>query len=129
MKPEVFLRRRPGCRKRAVIVNKAFEALDAATKPGGAQGCGGRRSARSGIEKTSSDSQVKLKTNGVTCRHCAQDHFNEVGDVMLKEWLEKPAPRAVIDMTATRILKHDGWKSARCPVQQRAAAPGRAVSE
>lgn len=90
--------------KNAVIVNKAaFDALDAPTKQvvlKAAADAEVRGLAAS--KKTNTDSLDKLKTNGmniVTPSAALKADMKKVGDVMLKEWLEKAGPegKALVD--------------------------------
>jgi TRAP-type C4-dicarboxylate transport system substrate-binding protein len=90
--------------KNAVIVNKAaFDALDPATKQAvlkAAADAEVRGVAAS--KKTNTDSLDKLKANGMSIvAPSAQlkSDMKKVGDVMLKEWLEKAGPegKALID--------------------------------
>jgi TRAP-type C4-dicarboxylate transport system substrate-binding protein len=90
--------------KNAVIVNKAaFDALDAATKQAvlkAAADAEVRGVAAS--KKTNTDSLDKLRANGMSIVAPSAQlkaDMKKVGDVMLKEWLDKAGPdgKALID--------------------------------
>jgi TRAP-type transport system periplasmic protein len=90
--------------KNSVIVNKAaFDALDAPTKQALLK-AGADAEARgwAASRKTNTDSQDKLKANGMNIvppSPALKADMKKVGDVMIKEWLDKAGPegQAVID--------------------------------
>lgn len=90
--------------KNAVIVNKAaFEALDAPTKQAVLKAAADAEvRGLAASKKTNTDSLATLKANGmniVTPSPALKADMKKVGDVMLKEWLEKAGPegKALID--------------------------------
>ena len=90
--------------KNAVIVNKAaFDALDAPTKQAVMKAAADAEvRGIAGSKKTNTDSLDKLKANGmniVAPSAQLKADMKKVGDVMLKEWLEKAGPegKALID--------------------------------
>ena len=90
--------------KNAVIVNKAaFDALDAPTKQAVMKAAADAEvRGIAGSKKTNTDSIDKLKVNGmniVAPSAQLKADMKKVGDVMLKEWLEKAGPegKALID--------------------------------
>ncbi len=90
--------------KNAVIVNKAaFDALDAPTKQAVLKAAADAEvRGIAGSKKTNTDSLDKLKANGmniVAPSAQLKADMKKVGDVMLKEWLEKAGPegKALID--------------------------------
>jgi TRAP-type transport system periplasmic protein len=90
--------------KNAVIVNKAaFDALDAPTKQALLKaGADAETRGWAASRKTNTDSQDKLKANGMNIMPPSPQlkaDMKKVGDVMLKEWVEKAGPegQAVID--------------------------------
>jgi len=90
--------------KNAVIVNKAaFDALDAATKQAVLKAAADAEvRGLAASKKTNTDSLATLKANGmniVTPSPALKADMKKVGDVMLKEWLEKAGPegKALID--------------------------------
>ena len=90
--------------KNAVIVNKAaFDALDAPTKQAVMKAAADAEvRGIAGSKKTNTDSIDKLKANGmniVAPSAQLKADMKKVGDVMLKEWLEKAGPegKALID--------------------------------
>ena len=90
--------------KNAVIVNKAaFDALDAPTKQAVLKAAADAEvRGIAGSKKTNTDSLEKLKANGMSIVAPSAQlkaDMKKVGDVMLKEWLEKAGPegKALID--------------------------------
>lgn len=90
--------------KNAVIVNKAaFDALDAPTKQAVLKAAADAEvRGIAGSKKTNTDSIDKLKANGMSIVPPSAQlkaDMKKVGDVMLKEWLEKAGPegKALID--------------------------------
>ncbi len=90
--------------KNAVIVNKAaFDALDAPTKQAVMKAAADAEvRGIAGSKKTNTDSIEKLKANGmniVAPSAQLKADMKKVGDVMLKEWLDKAGPegKALID--------------------------------
>ena len=90
--------------KNAVIVNKAaFDALDAPTKAAVMKAAADAEvRGLAASKKTNTDSLEKLKANGmniVAPSAALKADMKKVGDVMLKEWLEKAGPegKALID--------------------------------
>jgi TRAP-type C4-dicarboxylate transport system substrate-binding protein len=90
--------------KNAVIVNKAaFDALDAPTKQAVLKAAADAEvRGLAASKKTNTDSLATLKANGmniVTPSPALKADMKKVGDVMLKEWLEKAGPegKALID--------------------------------
>jgi TRAP-type C4-dicarboxylate transport system substrate-binding protein len=90
--------------KNAVIVNKAaFDALDAPTKQAVLKAAADAEvRGLAASKKTNTDSLATLKANGmniVTPSPALKAAMKKVGDVMLKEWLEKAGPegKALID--------------------------------
>ena len=90
--------------KNAVIVNKAaFDALDAPTKQAVMKAAADAEvRGIAGSKKTNTDSIDKLKVNGmniVAPSAQLKADMKKVGDVMLKEWLDKAGPegKALID--------------------------------
>jgi len=83
--------------KNAVIVNKAaFDALDAPTKQAVLKAAADAEvRGIAGSKKTNTDSLEKLKANGMSIVAPSAQlkaDMKKVGDVMLKEWLEKAGP-------------------------------------
>ena len=90
--------------KNAVIVNKAaFDALDAPTKAAVMKAAADAEvRGLAASKKANTDSLDKLKANGmniVAPSAALKTDMKKVGDVMLKEWLEKAGPegKALID--------------------------------
>jgi TRAP-type C4-dicarboxylate transport system substrate-binding protein len=90
--------------KNAVIVNKAaFDALDAGTKQAVLKAAAEAEvRGLAASKKVNTDSLDKLKANGmsiVTPSAQLKADMKKVGDVMLKEWLDKAGPegKALID--------------------------------
>jgi TRAP-type C4-dicarboxylate transport system substrate-binding protein len=90
--------------KNAVIVNKAaFDALDAPTKAAVMKAAADAElRGLAASKKANTDSLDKLKANGmniVAPSAALKADMKKVGDVMLKEWLEKAGPegKALID--------------------------------
>jgi TRAP-type transport system periplasmic protein len=90
--------------KNAVIVNKAaFDALDAPTKAAVMKAAADAETrGLAASKKTNTESLDKLKANGmniVAPSAQLKADMKKVGDVMLKEWLEKAGPegKALID--------------------------------
>lgn len=90
--------------KNAVVVNKAaFDALDTATKQAVLKAAADAEvRGLAASKKTNTDSLATLKANGmniVTPSPALKADMKKVGDVMLKEWLEKAGPegKALID--------------------------------
>jgi TRAP-type C4-dicarboxylate transport system substrate-binding protein len=90
--------------KNAVIVNKAaFDALDAGTKQAVLKAAAEAEvRGLAASKKANTDSLDKLKANGmsiVTPSAQLKADMKKVGEVMLKEWLEKAGPegKALID--------------------------------
>jgi TRAP-type C4-dicarboxylate transport system substrate-binding protein len=90
--------------KNAVIVNKAaFDALDAGTKQAVLKAAADAEvRGLAASKKANTDSLDKLKANGmniVTPSAQLKADMKKVGDVMLKEWLDKAGPegKALID--------------------------------
>ncbi len=93
--------------KNAVIVNKAaFDALDAATKQAVMKAAADAEvRGLAASKKTNTDSLDKLKANGmsvVTPSAQLKADMKKVGDVMLKEWLDKAGPEGVALVDAYR---------------------------
>lgn len=93
--------------KNAVIVNKAaFEALDAPTKQAVMKAAADAEvRGLAASKKTNTESLEKLKANGmsvVTPSAQLKADMKKVGDVMLKEWLDKAGPEGVALVDAFR---------------------------
>jgi TRAP-type C4-dicarboxylate transport system substrate-binding protein len=93
--------------KNAVIVNKAaFDALDATTKQAVMKAAADAEvRGLAASKKTNTESLEKLKANGmsvVTPSAQLKADMKKVGDVMLKEWLEKAGPEGVALVDAFR---------------------------
>ncbi len=93
--------------KNAVIVNKAaFDALDAPTKQAVMKAAADAEvRGLAASKKTNTDSLDKLKANGmsvVTPSAQLKADMKKVGDVMLKEWLDKAGPEGVALVDAFR---------------------------
>ncbi|MDP2000171.1 MAG: TRAP transporter substrate-binding protein [Rhodoferax sp.] len=93
--------------KNAVIVNKAaFDALDAPTKQAVMKAAADAEvRGLAASKKTNTESLEKLKANGmsvVTPSAQLKADMKKVGDVMLKEWLDKAGPEGVALVDAFR---------------------------
>ena len=93
--------------KNAVIVNKAaFDALDTATKQAVMKAAADAEvRGLAASKKTNTESLEKLKANGMSVVAPSAQlkaDMKKVGDVMLKEWLDKAGPEGVALVDAFR---------------------------